>query len=943
MGTATSSGQFRVLGPLEVAVGGRVLELGGRRVRAVLALLLADAGRVISVAALVEGLWGGQPPADAEQTVRSYLSRLRKALLPAAAAAAGELVVTRPPGYLLRLDPDALDAARFERLAVAGRRALDAGRPADAARDLAAALGLWRGEAYGEFGDTAALRGEGARLERLRVAAVADRIDADLGVGAGGDLVGELEGLIAAQPRHERLWGQLMTTLYRAGRQADALDAFRRARQVLVGEFGVEPAPELAEIHRQVLAQDARLLGPRPARSGAGESNAAEPPPAAVRPAQLPSAVATFTGRETQLAALDRALDRAVAAAAAAADGRPTAVVICAVSGTPGVGKTALAVHWAHQVAGRFPDGQLYVNLRGFDPDGQAMAPAEAVRGFLDALGVPAERIPAGLDAQAALYRSTLAGRRILVLLDNARDAEQARPLLPGTATAMVVVTSRNQLTGLVAANSADPITLDIMSTAAARELLTRRLGPDRLAAEPAATDQIIAACARLPLALTIAAARAATQPTFPLTGLAAELTQARGRLDALTAGDPATSVQAVFSWSYQALTPAAARLFRLLGLHPGADTSVTAAASLAGQPRAQVRGLLAELVRATLISEHAPGRFTFHDLLRAYAADLSDDTETGPDRRAAVGRLLDHYVHTAHAANQQQNPARDPIFIPLAPPAPGASPDPVTDREQATAWLTDERRGLLAALRLAADSGLHTQAWQLAWAINTQFIRQGHWHDMADTWQTGLRAADHLDDPTAQAYAHCCLGRAHTQLGHYPDAHAHLDRALDLYVQVGDHTGQALAHHHFAGAWERQGDRAKALDHAQHALRLYQAADSRRGQAWALNAVAWHRAQLGDHAEALTASRQALALHQEVGERTGEAETWDTLGYAHHHLNHHTEAIDCYQHALTLFRDLGDHYNEAATLTDLGDIHHTAGDHTAARDTWQHALTILT
>jgi DNA-binding SARP family transcriptional activator len=937
MDAAPSPVRFRVLGPLEVGVGSRVLDLGGRRIRAVLALLLAGAGRVVSVAALVDGLWDGQAPADAEQTVRSYTSRLRKALLPAAGPDAGELLLTRPPGYLLRLDPDALDAARFERLAAAGRRALDAGRPADAAEQLAAALGLWRGEAYGEFGGTAALRDEGARLDRLRLAAVADRIDADLALGLGGELVAELEGLIGAHPRHERLWGQLMTTLYRAGRQADALEAFRRARRVLVEESGVEPSPELAEIHRRVLAQDPQLLGSRPAHPAAVEPRVGP----AVRPAQLPSAVAAFTGREEQLAALDRSL--AGALATAGPDGRPAAVAIAAVSGTAGVGKTSLAVHWAHQVADRFPDGQLYVNLRGFDPGGQAMVPAEAVRGFLDAMGVPAGRIPAGLDAQAALYRSTLAGKRILVVLDNARDAEQVRPLLPGTAGAMVVITSRSQLTGLVAANGARPIPLDLMPPAAARELLAARLGAARLGAEPEATDQIIAACARLPLALTIAAARAATNPAFPLTALAAELGQAGGRLDALAIGDPATDVHVVFSWSYQALTPPAARLFRLLGLHPGPDISVPAAASLAGHTPAELRGQLAELLGANLISEPVPGRYTFHDLLRAYAGELAHRTDTETDRHAAVGRLLDHYTHTAHAANQHLSPARDPIPVPLRPLLPGASPARLTGPGPALAWLTAEHSVLLAALGLAADSGFHTHTWQLAWALNTPLIRGGHGHDLAAAWQAALTAAERLGDPTARAYAHCYLARAYTLLGRYPDAHRELGPALQLYDETGDLVGQASAHHHLAVVWERQGRPGQALEHAQQALALYQAGGNRRGHAYALNAVAWHQAQLGDHAEALAHSRQALALHQQIGDRVGEAETWDTLGYAHHHLNHHAQAINCYQHALTLFRDLGDRSNEAATLTDLGDIHHAAGDPTAARTAWQQALTILT
>jgi hypothetical protein len=685
-------------------------------------------------------------------------------------------------------------------------------------------------------------------------------------------------------------------------------------------------------------ADGGAVAGPPTAHAGApapGETLRRNPPAAASPPAQLPLDVHGFAGRDGELAQLDAVL--------AAAAGQPRAVVISAVSGTAGVGKTALAVHWAHRVAGRFADGQLYVNLRGFDPGGQAMAPADAIRGFLDALGVPAERIPPGLDAQAALYRSTMAGRRVLVVLDNARDAEQARPLLPGTSAALVVATSRRQLTPLVAADGAHPITVDTLSTVEARELLAHRLGADRLAAEPAAAEDIIAACARLPLALTIVAARAATHPTFPLTTLADELTESRSRLEALTAGDPATDVRAVFSWSYHALTPPAARLFRLLGLHPGPDTSVQAAASLAGQPVSEVLPLVAELARATLITEHAPARYTFHDLLRAYADDLTRTHDSDEHRRAAIGRLLDHYLHTAHAADRLLHPHRDPIPLPLPAPAPGASPEHPADHDHAMAWLVAEYPGLLAGLRLAFDTGHDSHTWYLAWALDTFLERRGHWHTLVDTWETALDAAGRLGQPVAQGHAHRLLGCAHTLLGRYADAHTHLRRSLDLHAQTGDLVGQAHTYNHLALLDGLQGRPRQALDQVQPALAIYQAARDLRGQAYALNSVGWYRALLGDHTEALTVCEQALMLFQELGDRPGEANTWDSLGYAHHRLDHHTAAVDCYQHAFDLYRDLGDRYNQADTLTHLGDTHHTAGNPAAARTAWQHALVILT
>jgi tetratricopeptide (TPR) repeat protein/transcriptional regulator with XRE-family HTH domain len=650
-------------------------------------------------------------------------------------------------------------------------------------------------------------------------------------------------------------------------------------------------------------------------------------------PAQLPLDVRGFAGRRDELDRLD---------AIGTAAGEPAAVVITAVSGTAGVGKTALAVHWAHQVRDRYPDGQLYVNLRGFDPGGQVMAPAEAVRRFLDALGVPAERIPPDLDAQAALYRSLTAGKRVLVVLDNARDAEQARPLLPGTPTALALVTSRNQLASLVAIDGAHPLTLDLLTPGEARELLARRLGPDRVAAEPAAVEQIVGCCARLPLALTIAAARA-EQTRFSLATLVGELAEAGRRLDVLDAGDAAGQVRAVFSWSYHALTPAAAGLFRLLGLHPGPDISTAAAASLAAVPLAETHRLLAELTRASLLTEHTPGRYTFHDLLRVYAADLTHTHDPDHQRRAVLGRMLDHYLHTAHTADRLLNSARPPIPLALTPPGPGVSPEQTADHGQALAWLTTEHPVLLAAARLAAEAGFDTHTWQLAWTLDTFLGRRGHWHDRTTTWQTALHAAGRLNDPAAQAHAHRHLARAHTRLGRYPDAHTHLQHALHLYTHTGDHAGQADTHNNIGMLWERQGRPEHALDHAQQSLTLHRAAGHRQGQANALNAVGWCHTLLGDHQQALTYCQQALTLHQELGDRDGQAATWDSLGYTHHHLGHHTHAYDCYQHALHLYRDLGDRYNEADTLIHLGDTQHAAGDPTAARTAWTHALDILT
>jgi tetratricopeptide (TPR) repeat protein len=651
-----------------------------------------------------------------------------------------------------------------------------------------------------------------------------------------------------------------------------------------------------------------------------------------VVPRQIPAAVAHFAGRSGELAALTGLVRGRVATGGT--------VVISAVSGTAGVGKTALAVYWAHQVSDRFPDGQLYVDLRGFDPGGQVMAPAEAVRRFLDALGVPAERIPVDLHAQTALYRSLLAGKRVLVVLDNARDTAQVRPLLPGAPTCLVVVTSRNQLTGLIAADGAHPITVDLLTDDEARQLLARRLGTDRVTAEPAAVAEIITRCARLPLALALVAARAVIRSRAGLYILAEELRDTQDRWEALTGDDPTSDVRAVLSWSYQALTPAAARLFRLLGLHPGPDLGAPAAASLAGVATNTVRPILAELTRASLLIEHTSGRYTFHDLLHAYATDLTHTTDPDQHRHAATHRILDHYLHTAHTADRLLDPIRDPIT--LTTPEPGATSQHLTDHQQALDWFTTEHPVLLAAIGRAATARFDTHIWQLAWTLGTFLDRRGQWHDLTAAGRAAVAATHRLADSVAEARAHRTLARAYIRLGRLDDAHIQLSHALDLAIKSNDQTGQAHTHYGLGYLWERRGGYPQALDHARQALDLFQAAGHQIGSARALNQVGWCHALFGEHQRALTACQQALTLHRDLDDRPGQAATWDSLGYAHHHLGQHAQAITCYRHALTLFRDLGDRYAEATILTHLGDTHQVTGNPRSAREAWQQALTIL-
>jgi tetratricopeptide (TPR) repeat protein len=652
-------------------------------------------------------------------------------------------------------------------------------------------------------------------------------------------------------------------------------------------------------------------------------------------PRQLPAATASFVGRTTELDALTELLK---------VSSRGRTVVISAIGGTAGIGKSALAVCWAHQVADHFPDGQLYANLRGFDPTGPPVMPADVIRSFLDALNVRPERIPVSFDAQAGLYRSLLADRRLLVLLDNARDADQVRPLLPGSPRCMVVVTSRDRLTSLIIAEGAHPLSVDLLTVDEAQQLLARRIGEARVAAEAGVVREIITSCARLPLALSIVAARAAAHPNFPLATLAAELQRARGgredRLAAWNGGEVAADMRAVFSWSYQRVSPAAALLFRQLGLHPGPDITLPAAASLTGLTTRDARSMLDELARAQLLQEHIPGRYAFHDLLRAYAADEAQNRDSQGERDAAVQRVLDHYLRTAHTAALLMYPRVGPI--PIASPIEGVTPEQPTDYAQAWEWFEAEYPVLLAAIQLAVSSGQSAYAWQLSWALVEFFRRRGHWHECVTTHQAALTVALQTDDRQGQAHIYRTLGRACRWLARYDEAHAYLMQSLHLFEALADQVGQAHTHLALDGVLGQQGRPAEALLHVQEALRLSRANGDRLGEARALNGIGWCHALLGDYRLAITYCNEARTLYRELSDRRGESHALDSRGYADHALGRHQQAIASFDEALALRRELGDRWGQATTLAHLGDAHHSIGDLVAAGDAWRYSVEIL-
>ncbi|GIJ54860.1 AfsR/SARP family transcriptional regulator [Virgisporangium aurantiacum] len=911
--------RITVLGRVRATVEGTPLPVGPRKQRLLLAVLVGRGGETVPVGELTEALWGGSPPPSAAENLRSYVHGLRRVLGSALLGGNGRI------GYRLTTDDLTVDATEFLALAAEGERALAAGDPVTAGSRLREALGLWQGPPFADLGDVPALALEAARLEESRVLAVERRIEADLRAGAAADLVGELTTLVAQYPYRERFVEQLMLALYRSGRHVDALDVYRRTRAALRGDLGVEPGSGLADLQQAVLRRDPRLDRPDPVPAGLAGSL-----PARVGPAALPRDVPGFAGRTAELAWLDATLTPD-------ADPEPTGVAV--LSGTAGVGKTTLAVHWAHRVRERFPSGQLYVNLRGFDPTGPAVPPAEAVHVLLEALDVPPAEVPQDLQARTALYRTLLADRRMLIVLDNAGNAEQVRALLPGTRSCAVIVTSRHRLTGLVAIDDARPLVLDLLTDAEAMDLLRRRLGGDRVAREQAALRELVTRCARLPLALVIVAARAATEPDRPVATILATLRVGGDRLGAFTVDDDVRSdVRTVFSWSYRTLSDGAARLFRLVSLAFGAEFAGPAAASLAGVDEAETRLLLTELTRAHLLTEKAPGRYTVHDLLRAYAAELAADVDAAADRAAAVERLLDHYLHTAFAAAMRLHPNRDPI--PLDPPRAGVTVPPVPTAEDAMVWFEAEYRVLLAIP--GRPEVARTAVWRLAWTTWDFFNRRGYWTDWAALQQAAIAAAEATGDLAGRAASHRGLALAYGPLRRYPELAEHLGRSLELFRVLGDEVGEAHVHFTYSWLYEQLGEDEDAVVEAEHALRLFESAGHRFGQAQALNAVGWRYAQLGAYERALSYCERALDLLEKLGDRYGQAATSDSLGFANHRLGRYATAIACYGRALALFRDIDDRLNEAEALRHLGECHHAAGDDAAAGDAWRASLRLL-
>ncbi len=939
--------RFRILGPLEVWTGQDWSGIGARKWRALLAVLLLNQGQAVSTDRLIAELWADAPPDRAANLVSVYVLRLRRVI----GDPEGRILTTRAPGYQLLLHPGELDAENFETLAGQGRTALAGGDPRRAAETLAEALGLWRGRALADVPPSALVTAEADRLEESRLTALELRIDADMGCGRHAQLVPELRRLLSDQPIREGLWGLLIRALAGAGRHAEALAAYGQAREVISDELGVDPGPELQRLYQAMLAADL-TAPPPPAAAGAGPPAAQSEQPAGPpggpsaeaaprragpgsssrrAPAQLPADVADFTGRDGQVERLCDLLSEA------SRRDNP-AVAVAVVAGAPGLGKTALAVHAAHALRPDFPDGQLYVSLLGGSE--QPVPPDEVLARFLRDLGVEGTRVPVDAEERAAMYRTRLAERQMLIVLDDARDAAQVRPLLPGTGSCAVIVTSRHRLSDLAGSRLID---LDVLDDAEAAELFTRIVGAERADAEPGPVRDVLGICAGLPLAIRIAGARLTARRGWNVATFADRLVDQRRRMDELTAGDLA--VRACFQVSFDALPRRGngagvdpAHVFRMLGVWQGPSIGLHAAAALMGEPEGPVANALEVLVDAHLLESPVPDRYQLHALLGAYAAERAQADEPPQAIEDAARRVLGWYLRTADAAAAVVAPYRD--RVPLDPAEPGSQPLAFAAAEQALGWSEQERANLVAATRQAASSGLDDIAWKLPVAATVCFDRHGDRAEWLTTHRIALASVRQLGDRRGEAWVLNNLGMVLGQQ-RVNDAVGYFEQALAILRDTGDQRDQARAVNNLAFCYLILGRHDEAVSALLDALQLQRELGRRYGEGVALLNLAEAYLELGRHDEAIACSQEALGIVREVGSVRYEGYALYNLGRANLELGRPAEAADLFEQALATHRAAGDRSGEAQVLQRIGHAHAQAGL-AEARGTWTRARSLF-
>jgi DNA-binding SARP family transcriptional activator/tetratricopeptide (TPR) repeat protein len=918
--------QFGVLGPLHVTT--RASDppqvISAPRLRTVLAALLWRANQPVPVDELADLVWSGAPPAGARDAVRALVMRLRRRLDQQAAAR----IVTRAPGYAIEVSSEELDASRFERLTRQAGDAIRAGRWADAAPVAAGALCLWRSTPLADV-PSDLLRDQWVpALEQLHLRALTCHIEADLHEGRHEQLIPQLHELTARHPLRENFYGQLMLALVRSGRWAEALGVYQQASQALATELGVDPGPELRRLHERVLAGDAGLTAlPVPVeedQAGAAQLTAAQPAPAL---RQLPASVQSFVGRQSEVSRLADLVRQALDPA-----GTAGTVIISAIDGMAGVGKTALAVHAAHQVVRQFPDGQLFLDMHGWTEGQEPRAAAEALEVFLRALGVLPQQVPPGTDERAAMFRQRLAGTRTLIVLDNAASEAQVRPLLPGSAGCLVLVTSRRRLRAL---DEAHLLSLDVLPRADAVELFRAVAGPERVPADDPALAEVVELCDRLPLAVRIAAALLRHRSAWTLEYLAGLLRSHSTRISALS--DRERNLSAIFDLSYRSLTEAEQLTFRCLGLVSGPDFDAYATATLTGDDPAVAASLLEDLVDHNLVLQRVAGRYRLHDLIRLHARVLAD-RDPAAARDAALDRLMDYYQHTADRADALISP------IPrLAPAGPGPAHAPtLPDADTARTWLRAERPNLLAALRYATGHAQRERVIMLTAGLATLLRDGGPWPEALALHTGAIAAACSLGDHAGQAGALTQLGIIRNLTGDYPGALDDLEQAAQLYRKLGDSLGQANALTQLGDIRGFVADWPGAVADLEQALRLYQQLDNRLGQANALARLGNTRLYTGDYPGAIPGLEEALRLYQRLGDCTGQGKMLISLGDAQRVTGDFAGAGRSLEEALRLNGHLDHQLGRANSLSELGELRRLTGDLPAAARYLEQGLQIF-
>lgn len=951
--------RFRVLGPLEVRLdSGRLCTFSGRKQRILLAALLLDPNRSVSVQQLVELLWDGRPPASATKNLYTYIADLRRRLSNDPGADRS-LIGTHDGRYVLHMAVGDVDADIFQDLVRQARKAADEREYPLAVEHYMSALMQWHGDHVLE-GLTLppALRPEAVRLEELRTTVLEETYDARLRIGQDVELVSELEANVRKYPMRERLWGQLMLALYRSGRQADALEAYQRARSLLVGELGVDPGNDLQRLHQQVLGADPALtLAAPPAR---------RPDSVRVRPAQLPPDLSSFTGRVQELDDLiSLTTDRTQ-------EPGPSSVLVSTIDGMAGVGKTALAVHAAHRVAGRYPDGQVFLDLHGFTEGVAPLPAADALDRALRSLGIPGEQIPQSVDERAALWRTQLTDRRMLVVLDNAADESQVRPLLPGSPNCLVIVTSRRRLAGL---DDASPISLDVLTLDEAILLFMRTAGPGRLRDETEERiAEVVELCGRLPLAIRIAAARFKHRPGWTVPHLAARLRDKHNQLAELEAGQ--RSVASAMDVSYTHLTAEQQRIYRLLGLHPGPDIDPYAAAALTGTTVGEADQHLEDLLDAHLVQQHLPGRYIFHDLLRAHAAQTCAARDPEPVQQSALTRLFGYYAHAAATATDLAYPGK---LDQASSPHPETTLPPFEDGSTAAVWLDAELKNLVATAIQAADCGrpehilrisavltphlgaralygpamlLHHRALEIAGEtghsigeVNSLYslayteFQIGHQQSAASHLQEALQISRAVNYRPGELRALYGLGQTFRSRSRYAEATETLEHALDLAIKLDQ---QALTPHilYALGDIHRvQGRRKQAIDSFEMALDIASRIGDRLGEVTALRSLGTVHRVYGSHAAAIDYCWRAFNIAVEIGDRVAELSALRGLGHSYQAQDNHEEAADCFRRSLDIARNLGHRYGELYALHGLGNVHRRQGNLAQSINSYQQAL----